>query len=290
MAKSNCSWRRIALGLVVAVLCLVGTVNGQSLPTVVSYPTIDSGWTKTGNVNPVSFGCTPSCNYDVSTITGTDSGFAHQHTTPFESQGLESLQVQSGNGNASFISLLVNFPSTQNYKIAVAVWGAQSSAFGTGTLVWPQVSIYVGGVAQNICKYPNNTSITQTTALFVTNHTLPDYIETCSTQHFAGSSTINVQINGGRGFGGILWVGHVILYPASGTLKADAGFNSTGTTYVNNSNVTATDLFGLITAARNWANSNGGTGKVVYTNVRGGTISSVGCNNAPNNCGMLQMD
>ena len=275
-----------SIGIIGALCC---AALGASIANFVSYPSFDSGWTKTGNVTPVSCAGAPNCVLTLPDNNGNPTSFTHSLTNGFLEPvpSSEDLQVTSNGGN-SFVNALVNLPSTQNYTIVAQVYGQQGPAFGTGTLVYPKAFFDVGGGSTQVGKYPNGVSITPTTFLTVNNanHNIPEYMESVPTQLFAGNNTVGISILGGRGQGGSLFVRHLVIYPTSQGLLANVGC-LVGSTW-HTTQLSGTDIQALNTAARSYANSNCGTGVVAYVNLRNGVITSSGCSG--NTCAMLELD
>lgn len=275
---------------VLLIGCLVATtIQAQSFAKYVGYPSKGStgGWSVTGNVVKGCF----ATSFNVPNDNGTSSGF--MHTCPdskFEPNEYAEMTVQS-NGQNSLTSTTVSLPSTTNYKIAFAFFGKQAPAPLGGQNVYPKVTVAAGGATASFCKYPDNTSITATQTLLVDNHSagIIQYAETCAMQLFAGNNSLSIQIDGGQGNGGQLYVGQVVIYETSMNLDGAAGCTTNGTSY-NNSTQVGGDLFGLVTAARNWTNSICGTTKESLLDLANFQFGSSGCGGSANNCALADID
>jgi hypothetical protein len=160
--------------------------------------------------------------------------------------------------------------------------------------VFPVVQITVNGVAEPLCQYPNNVSITQTTSVTVNNPrgTLLEYVTTCSLSLFAGNNTIGFQIVGGQGHGGLLTVRHILVYKTSGITGNAACYENVGG-HINyfTTTLTAADLFTLQTNELNWkAATCGGSIQGSWMNLRTGFfIFAQGCNGSQA-CALTQMN
>ncbi len=283
--------KEATLGLVVVALLFCSGVAGQSLPTAVSYPSQDPGWTHVGSVQPE--GCAGGgCTYNLPDVSGNLT--AYQRTigdsTKEEYYDDEVFFVQN-NGQNSYANLLVNVPSTQNYKIAIGgVVGQQYNAPLGGQFVYPVMQIVVNGSPANICKYPGNTAITATTYLTVNNPkgVVGEYAESCALQLFAGNNNVAIQIVGGQAHGGLLAVRHLLIYPSSGVAGHVSCYNGTAFHF---STQTGADLFSMQTNAQSWHNSQSCT-TPTWVSLRdaGYFYWGAGCNNGTAVCALTQMD
>lgn len=273
-----------------------------SLPQLRSYPAVDAGWSFVGNATPLGQTCVNGCLLDLPDNAG---NYTAQRwwikdnrggNTPYETQIDELLQVQSNLQN-SWASYVVNLPTTQQYKIAVSVQGAQSPPPNGGNLVYPVLQITVNGTPLNICQYPGNNPITVATTVLVDQRgkglgpdgSMHEYVTTCSTQLFAGNNTVAVNIIGGQFHGGQLKVRQVDVFPAGNGVQGRVACYS-ARVWHDAGLLSGTDLFALNTAARNWATATCGAQSLTYyVNLTGDLVNGSGCNNGASTCKMLEM-
>jgi hypothetical protein len=276
--------------LAVAVL-LCSTASAQ-LPLVASYPSIDSGWSLSGNVAPISCGGSP-CKWFLPDVTGVPTVFPRTIGTSdnAERQANEQFTVRS-NGQPSWANLLVNVPAFGYYTIAVDVQGASSPAPLGGQSVYPKINLVVNGSNINFCHYPNNTVISPTTEVLVNNPkgvTL-EYASSCQMTLFAGNNTIGVQIAGGQGYGGILTLRHMLVYLTSG-VTGNTMCVTPGTGVIHDAALSGTDLWALQTTANSWTQTTCGpsSGILPAVNLRTGYYNpGTGCNGSQA-CALTQM-
>ena len=284
---------RKVIGSIFALLFSASLLSAQQIVTLVTYPAVDTGWSCTGVCAPV--GIIGSGLYYLPTISGTNSLYQHALGSNVEHQTYEGVNLQA-NGNTSFLQLTFSVPSTTSYTIAVAMQGI----IGTNGF-YPSTYFEIDSSAANVCKYPNNHSITPTPNIPANNggYGIVEYATLCSVTLSSGTHTLGINFLGGSNTGGTLDVRHVVIFPTSATIEAECACQASNGNWVNDGIVgRGTDLFTLATACKNGLGIRcGSPAPTMYIDLWFGGVNSSGClgqhgsgTHQPLNCKMEQID